>query len=91
MTTQQISDSDLLGIDLFAGDKDDAGAKLVSSRIVTTRKPHVCMFSEEFHDIPAGTRARFEKALIDDRWGQFYACCDCLEGWLREEPWAIAP
>lgn len=85
MTERQITDSDLLAIDLFAGDKDDAGAKCVSSRIVTTRKPQTCMFSEEFHDIPVGTRARFEKALIDDCWSSFYACCACIEGWIQEE------
>lgn len=84
MNGQLVSDRDLLGIDLFAGDKDDAGARCCSSRMVTTRKPHICVFSGEQHDILVGTRARVETAIIDNRWGSFYVCCGCLEGWLRE-------
>jgi hypothetical protein len=80
----EFTDDELLDIDLFAGDKDNAGARLSSSRIVVTRKPHVCVFSEEQHEIPVGTRARTEKAIIDGVWVSFHACCDCLAQWLVE-------
>ena len=85
MSIPTISDRDLLSIDLFADDKDDAGARLCRSRIVTTRKPQVCVFSEPRHDIPVGARARVESAIVNNRWGSFYVCCDCLKGYLREE------
>ena len=77
------TDDALLGVDLFGCDKDDGGARMASSRIVTTRRLHTCRYAEP-HDIPAGTRARLEKAIIDDRWGQFYVCSDCLVQDLRE-------
>ncbi|KKN26072.1 hypothetical protein LCGC14_0878370 [marine sediment metagenome] len=84
MNESTISDRDLLGIDLFADDKDDAGARLSSSRMVTTQKAHACRFSSTAHDIPVGARARVESAIMDDRWGRFSVCRDCLEGWFRE-------
>lgn len=77
-----ITDADLLAFDLFSSDRDDAGARCQSSRIVTTRKPHVCRFSEP-HDIPVGSRARLEKAYLDG-WRQFYVCCDCIVAWYEE-------
>lgn len=85
MNDIELSDSNLLEIDVFAGDKDDAGVRLSSSRMVTTRKPHICQFSEDYHDIPIGTRARKESAIMDNHWVGFYACRACLEGWVREE------
>lgn len=85
MDTRDVRDEELLGVDLFAGDKDDAGARLCSSRIVTIRKPRVCGFSLSSHAIPVGSRARVEKALIDDAWVSFYVCCDCLKAWILNE------
>ena len=78
-----VKDTDLLRIDLYADDKDDAGARCPSSRIVTTRKPQTCRFSTP-HDIPIGSRAQLEKEFVADKWGQFYVCCDCLIEWLKE-------
>lgn len=73
----------LLGIDLFADDKDDAGARLPSRRMVTTRKQHTCLFAER-HDILVGSRARVEKALMFNKWVSFYVCATCLAGFLDE-------
>ncbi len=78
------SDSQLLDIDLFAGDKDDAGVRLQKDSIVLTRKVHTCRFSEP-HEIPVGTQARVSEAITDDEWKRFYVCCQCLESWLDEE------
>ncbi len=72
------TDDELLGIDLYGGDKDDCGVRLHSSRMVTTRKAHTCRFLDP-HEIPLGSRARIEKALIDNEWTKFYVCCNCLE------------
>ncbi len=79
-----VTDDELLAFDLYAGDKDDAGVRCLSSRIVTTRKPHDCRLSGESHEIPIGSRARVEKAYIGGSWGQFYVCCDCLTAWIVE-------
>ena len=72
------NDAECLNIDLFAGDTDDAGATLCSSKIVTTRKTHTCRFADDPHNISIGARARVETALIDNHWTTFYVCCDCL-------------
>lgn len=77
------TDDALLSVDLFGDDKDDAGARMASSQIVKTRQVHTCRYAEP-HDMPIGTRARLEKAIIDNKWGQFYVCSGCLEGVLRE-------
>lgn len=79
-----LTDDELLNFDLYAGDRDDAGARCQSSRIVTTCKPHVCRFSGQAHDIPVGSRARLEKACLDGTWGQFYVCCACLIAFIEE-------
>lgn len=69
--------------DPFDGDRD-ADLRLVQVRMVTTRKPHKCLGSIAGevgpHDIPVGTRARFEKALVDgDYWGRYYVCTACMD------------
>ena len=76
-------DDELLGIDLFSDDRDDARARVRTNRIVTTRKPHICAAYDR-HEIPSGSRARVERAIIDDQWASFYFCCACLAQWLEE-------
>lgn len=78
------TDEDYLRYDPFEGDRDvDIRAKTVS--LVTTRKPQKCHGYDGFttmHDIPAGTRARFEKAIVDGDWGSCYVCTECMDKWL---------
>ncbi|KKN83878.1 hypothetical protein LCGC14_0295310 [marine sediment metagenome] len=78
-----ISEATLLDIDLFGEDKDDAGVRMRSSRMVTTRKPQTCRFSKP-HNIPIGHRARVEEAILDNKWGRFYVCAPCLISWVEE-------
>ena len=78
------SDSQLLDIDLFAGDRDDGDARMQKESMVLTRKVHTCLFSEP-HEIPVRTQARVSEAIIDNKWVRFYVCCQCLESWLEEE------
>lgn len=77
-------DADLLGIGLFADDRDSPTTRARTNQIVTTRKPHDCMWSPTIHKIAVGARARVERAVRDDRWCSFYVCVDCLTAFLEE-------
>lgn len=74
-----------LRYDPFEGDRDvDVRCRTV--RLVKTRKPQRCLdpFSHNHHEIPPGTTARYEKALIDGSfWGRYYVCVECMEKWLK--------
>lgn len=87
MTT--VSEADLLSIDLFAGDKDSPTIRARTNRMVSTRKPHTCLFScapgSSQHEIAIGSRARVERAVVDGVWCTLYVCCDCLTKWIEEE------
>lgn len=50
--------------------------------LVTTRKPHRCAAGSLIgndHDIPAGARARQERAKVDGKFGTCYQCLPCLD------------
>jgi hypothetical protein len=72
-----------IGFDQFQG--EDGELTLRSVKLVTTRKEHACMAPDgETHTIPAGSRARFEKALVDgDYFGHYYTCIECIERELQ--------
>jgi hypothetical protein len=56
-------------------------------KIVTTAKPHKCSNPTnggKLHSIKAGTRARFEHALVDGEWGSYYVCLKCMNEWIKE-------
>jgi hypothetical protein len=63
-----------LSFDLFSDDRD-IKITLQTARLVITRAPHRCAspLGKE-HQIDKGTRARFEKALIDGEWGRYWTC-----------------
>jgi hypothetical protein len=71
--------------DPFEGDRD-AGVTLRTVKLVTTRKPQTCMKPEgSVHTIPAGTKARYEQALVDGSyWGRYYTCTECMDRWLQK-------
>lgn len=75
------SDRDKLyiGYDQFQG--DEAELTLRSVKLVVTRKEHMCMAPDGgTHAIAPGSRARFEKALVDgDYFGRYYTCVECIE------------
>ena len=83
MTT--VSEADLLSFDLFAGNKDCLAIRARTNLLVTTRKPHICLFGADRHDIPIGSRARVERAVVDGVWCGGYYCCKCLTKWMEEE------
>jgi hypothetical protein len=86
------TDADYLRYDPFEGDRD-VNVKCRTVKMVTTRRPQDCMDPEDgkLHPIEPGTRARFEKALIDgDFWGKYYVCVACMDKWLDQwEPRAV--
>lgn len=54
-------------------------------RVVKTRKVQRCLTpSLTTHDIPVGTLARFESAIVDGEFGSFYTCLDCLDRIMKE-------
>lgn len=63
----------------------DADVRCYSRRVVVTKKPHRCPgnFLEALHDIPIGTAAVVERALVDGKWATCYTCSDCIEKWRR--------
>lgn len=73
--------------DPFDGADRDVNIKCRTVKIVTTRKAQKCMGwdgADTQHDMPAGTRARYERAIVDGEWGSFYICLGCMETWLRD-------
>lgn len=79
------SDAQRLAFDPFEGDRD-VDVRMRSYRMVTVRKPQTCygLEAKQDHVIEPGGRARFEKALVDGKWGKFYLCVDCCDRWLRD-------
>lgn len=79
------TDDDYLAWDPFEGGDRDVKITLRTVKIVITRKPQKCFNPEDGqpHDIPAGTRARYEHALVDGEWGNYYTCLECMFKWLK--------
>lgn len=81
------TDADFIHRDPFDGADRDVKIRARKVSIVTTRSPHECYSAGgdgKPHDIPAGTRARYERALVDGEWGQWWCCLDCMTRWLKE-------
>jgi hypothetical protein len=80
-----MSEERYLRYDPFRDDRD-VDIKCRTVKMVTTKKPHKCLDPNKgrLHDIPPGTRARYEHALVDGEWGQYYVCVACLDHWLGE-------
>ena len=81
------TDQQLLACNPFPGEREE-GVSLQRVRLVTTRSPHPCimgLFGEAAHEIPAGSRARYETALVDGNWGSFHMCLPCVERQIQRE------
>lgn len=81
----KFSDAEYIECDPFDGDRDVA-LRCRTIKMVTTRKPQQCHDPNKgrLHTIPAGTRARYETALVDGEWGKFYVCVECMDKWFIE-------
>ncbi len=67
-------EKDALNIDPFMGDMGDQ--KIISNKIVTTRKEHRCNECNKTIDI--GARARNHVDVFDGEIGSYYFHIDCL-------------
>ena len=64
----------------------DVDIKARKVRVVRTRKPHVCLTANlKQHEIPAGSLARFESAVVDGEWGCYYTCLECIDYLMAQE------
>jgi hypothetical protein len=85
----EYTNEEYINCDPFDGEMDvDIRCKTV--KIVKTRKKHPCHISSfdgsEGHEVPKGSLARVEKALVDgDFWRAYYCCLPCLRKMLNEE------
>lgn len=80
-------DESYLDYDFFAEDKDQEGIRNHSKKMIVTRSEQRCLSDglDGMHQIEAGTRARFDKAVIDGVWASFYTCVRCLDRMLTED------
>lgn len=81
------TDADIIDWDPFDGADRDVDIRARTVKVVTTRKPQRCYGDDgaaSAHDIPAGTRARVERAIVDGEWGSFYICVPCMVKWLTD-------
>lgn len=81
------TDADYLRWGPFDGADRDVKIAARDVRIVTTRKPQRCNGDDgaaSSHEMPAGTRARYEHALVDGEWGSWYICLACMDKFLVE-------
>lgn len=82
--SQRYTDADYLACDWFSSAKGDDTARMVRTRVVTTRKAQHCSGNGqgEGHTVPPGSRALNESAIIDGAWGSYYLCAEHMDAWL---------
>jgi len=82
------TDDIYLNNDPFSGSDRDTTIRCHTYKIVKVRKAHSCMLATMLyikpHEISVGKRARCDSALVDEEWGRYYTCLDCMDKWLIE-------
>jgi len=72
----------------FIDSDRDTEVKMYNWKMVKTRKIHDCYLSQlvgkEYHEIPIGSLAMREHAIVDGEWGSSYSCLDCMDEYLAE-------
>lgn len=69
-----------IAFDPFLDCDRDVNIRSRKVAVVTTRSPHICVsLSTKSHEIPAGTMARRESAIIDGSFGSYYYCLECCD------------
>ena len=78
------TDEEYIQYDPFEGDRD-VNIRCQQVRMVTVRKSHKCVGLEPNnpHTIEPGSRARYESAIVDGKWGNYYMCIPCMDEWLE--------
>lgn len=80
------TDQEIIDFDPCGGDDYQIDCQTV--KIVKTRKEHQCLGvggPESMHIMPAGTRARYDKARVDGDFGSYYVCVECIEKYMASE------
>ena len=77
--------ADYVRYDPFFGDESEIRCSEV--KVVKTRKVHTCASLDLSHShiIPVGSLARYEHALVDGHWGQYYLCLPCMDRFIAGE------
>jgi hypothetical protein len=80
------SDAQYADYDPFELSDRDVDIRCRTVRVVKTRSAHLCSGTPEtdHHDMAPGTRARYERAIVDGSWGAYYVCLLCMDKWLNE-------
>lgn len=77
-----------LKYDFFCGADRDVNIRLHTTKIIKTRKSHLCMIADlignEQHNIKRGERVRYDSAIVDGEWGGYYTCLECMDKYLIE-------
>lgn len=75
------TDQDYIAFDPY---QDECNVRHKRVKIVTTRKAHdcYCCWRGRGHQMPIGTRARYETAQVEGQWSRYYTCLACIESWL---------
>jgi hypothetical protein len=67
---------------MYEGDKDGSGVECLTVVEVRTRQPHLCPQCQR--EIPSGSVAIREHALVDGCWRTCYTCEACVMRYSRE-------
>jgi len=83
---KQRKDEQYILYDPFEGDRDGPDIRNRRVAVLITIKPHWCAgnAAPEGHTIPAGTKCRFETAVVDGKWEMYWYCCECIDRWFEE-------
>ena|SRR5580658_2054227 len=65
---------------------DSEEVECFEKKVVITRKPHTCpgLCREDFHELPAKSRAVVEHAIVDGYWRTAYTCEAHVIEWAKE-------
>lgn len=74
-----------IDVDPYSSDRDCCIIRF-PAKVVKTRKRHQCTSPvKKNHRMPKGTHARYEKAIVDESWGSYYVCVECMDEYIKEK------
>lgn len=86
MTQEQAyTDEEYLSYNPFQGDESELSCRTVSMR--KARNDHLCysLDGKQDHNILAGEKYRYERALVDRSFlGSYRICLKCMDRWIND-------
>ena len=78
-----MTDADYERFDPYSDDRGPE-VRMRQVKVVAVRESQTCfrLTNGKAHILKPGTRARFEKGIIDGRWGGFWTCLGCIDEWI---------